>query len=107
MLEELGLIVDDSSPFWNGVVTLLSFIIFGFFPLAPYIVSVGIHQNNQNHFLEIALVIGAIELFSLGYAKAVLIGLNRFKSGMEKLLLGGLAVLVGYGMGLAFPVGDE
>lgn len=46
MLEELGLVVDDSSPFWNGVVTLISFIVFGFLPLIPYVISAGIQKDN-------------------------------------------------------------
>lgn len=29
----------------------------------------------------ISLIIGGVELFSLGFAKAVLIGLNKFKAG--------------------------
>ena len=46
MLEELGLVVDDSSPFWNGVVTLISFIVFGFLSLIPYVISAGIQKDN-------------------------------------------------------------
>lgn len=102
MLEELGLVVDDSSPFWNGAITLLSFIVFGFLPLIPYIISAGINGDAKTQFLLISLIIGGIELFSLGFAKAVLLGLNKFKSGFETLLLGGVAVAVGYGIGLAF-----
>lgn len=104
MLEELGLVVDDSNPFWNGVVTLISFIAFGFLPMVPYVISAGINQDDHTQFLLICLIIGGVELFSLGFAKAVLVGSNKFKSGIEALVLGGLAVAVGYGMGLAFPI---
>ena len=60
MLEELGLVVDDSNPFWNGVVTLISFIAFGFLPLVPYVISAGINQDDQSQFLLISLIIGAV-----------------------------------------------
>jgi hypothetical protein len=41
MLEELGLVDSDSSPFWNGVVTLGAFVLFGFLPLIPYVIGAG------------------------------------------------------------------
>lgn len=101
MLEELGLVVDDSNPFWNGVVTFLSFVLFGFIPLIPYVISYGIKKDNHTQYLLISLILGGVELFSLGFAKAVLVGLNRFKSGAETLLLGSLAVVLGYLVSLA------
>ena len=104
MLEELGLVVDDSNPMQNGLVTFVSFIVFGFLPIIPYVVSAGINKDDQSHFLAICLVIGGIELFSLGFAKAVLVGLNAPKAGLESLILGSLAIAVGYGLGHAFPV---
>jgi VIT1/CCC1 family predicted Fe2+/Mn2+ transporter len=53
-----------------------------------------------------ALIIGGVELFSLGFVKAMLIGLdmyNKFFNAFEMLLLGAVAVAVGYGIGKAFP----
>jgi hypothetical protein len=37
MLEELGLVVDDSNPVVNGIVNTVSFMILGFMPLIPYL----------------------------------------------------------------------
>ena len=102
MLEELGLVVDDSSPFWGGVVTFFAFAIFGLLPLIPYIIGAGFSHDYTHQYTVIATIIGAVELFSLGYAKAVLVGLNRYISGLESLILGGFAVGVGYLIGLAF-----
>ena len=82
MLEELGLVVDDSDPFWNGVITLLSFILFGFLPLIPYVIGYGINKDDKSQYLLISLILGGVELFSLGFAKAVLVGLNRVKAGL-------------------------
>jgi VIT1/CCC1 family predicted Fe2+/Mn2+ transporter len=98
MLEELGLVVDDSSPFWGGVVTFFAFAIFGLLPLIPFIIG----ASDKTQYTYWAIIIGILELFSLGYAKAVLVGLNRYISGLESLLLGGFAVGVGYLIGLAF-----
>ena len=46
MLEELGLVVDDSNPLWNGIVTFISFVVFGFLPLIPYIIGYGIKKDD-------------------------------------------------------------
>ena len=106
MLEELGLVVDDSNPFWNGVVTFISFVLFGFLPLIPYVIGYGIEKDNHSQYLLISLILGGIELFSLGFSKAVLVGLNKFKSGAETLILGGLAVALGYLVSWALNVNE-
>jgi hypothetical protein len=46
MLEELGLVVDDSSPLLGGIVTLLAFCICGVMPLIPYIVGTGVKKDD-------------------------------------------------------------
>ena len=104
MLEELGLVVDDSSPFWNGVVTFFSFVLFGFLPLIPYVIGYGIRKDDHSQYLLISLILGGVELFSLGFSKAVLVGLNKFKSGAETLVLGAMAVVLGYLVSLALHV---
>jgi len=43
-----------------------------------------------------------IELFSLGFVKASLIGLSKWKSAGETVCLGGLATGVGYLVGCLF-----
>lgn len=98
----MGLVVDDSSPLWGGVVTFFAFAIFGLLPLIPYIIGAGFNHDDQTQYTVIATIIGALELFSLGFAKAMLVGLNKYISGLESLGLGGFAVGVGYLIGLAF-----
>jgi VIT1/CCC1 family predicted Fe2+/Mn2+ transporter len=74
-------VVEESVALKCGIVTLISFMIFGLLPSVPYIVSSGILSlNNQQ---EIAVIcIGAVELFALGFGKASLIGLNPWKSAL-------------------------
>jgi VIT1/CCC1 family predicted Fe2+/Mn2+ transporter len=61
---------------YGGIVTSFSFLIFGLLPIIPYIIGAGIiHDETKQHTLA-ALIIGGIELFSLGFAKAMLIDLN-------------------------------
>lgn len=64
-----------------GVVTLIAFMVFGVLPALPYIIGYGI-VGSENQQLAAVLAIGVVELFSLGYAKAAMIGLNPWKSGL-------------------------
>jgi vacuolar iron transporter family protein len=82
MLEELGLVVDDSNPLTGGIITFFAFALFGLLPLIPYIIGSGIVHDETNQYTIISLIIGGIELFSLGFAKALLIGLNKFLNGL-------------------------
>jgi len=82
MLEELGLVViDEKLALKCGVVTLIAFMLFGVLPALPYIISYGIIGSDSQQ-LAAVLAIGAVELFSLGYAKAAMIGLNPWKAGL-------------------------
>ena len=49
--------------------------------------------------------LAVVVLFSLGFMKATLIGLNKLKSGLETLLLGAFVCGVGAGLGYAFEGG--
>ena len=48
------------------------------------------------------LAISVLELISLGFAKSVILGIGKMKSILEILLMGGVAMGVGYGMGVLF-----
>lgn len=102
MLEELGLVVDDSNPMWNGLITFLSFALFGFVPIIPYVIGWGIKKDDTTQYLWISLVLAGVLLFSLGFMKAFILGLNKIKSGVETVVLGAIAVSAGYGIGLLF-----
>ena len=103
MLEELGLAVEDSSPAINGVVTFFAFVIFGIFPLLPYLIDRATHSNPKALMIG-SMCTGAFCLFALGFAKAMLLGTNKLLSGTLTLLLGAAAVAVGYGIGVALKV---
>lgn len=93
------MVVEEAMALKCGIVTLISFMVFGALPSVPYIISSGILNSGDQQ--EIAVIsIGAVELFALGFAKASLIGLNPWKSGMETLILGAAIVGIAYGVGI-------
>jgi hypothetical protein len=51
-------------------------------PLIPYIIGAGIIKDKQSQYGWIAILIGGVELFSLGFAKAMITGLNKIFSGL-------------------------
>ena len=102
MLEELGLVViDDILALKCGVATLISFIVLGALPAIPYFIVWGIEKNGTPQAIPV-IIIGVVELFSLGAAKASMIGLSPVKSGLETLIVGSVITAIGYGLGLLF-----
>ena len=64
-----------------GIATLISFMVLGALPAIPYFIAWGISKSNASQLIPV-IIIGILELFSLGMAKALMIGLNAFKSGL-------------------------
>lgn len=87
-----------SQPLKNAVVTFVSFVIFGFIPLLTYVLVLFIGELGIDSFVLSSILTG-VTLFSLGVAKSLITHVNWFKSGLEMLIVGGLAALVAYGVG--------
>ena len=64
-----------------GVATLISFMVLGALPAIPYFIVWGIARNNAPQTIPV-IIIGVVELFSLGAAKAAMIGLGPIRSGL-------------------------
>jgi vacuolar iron transporter family protein len=102
MLEELGLVVEDEEVARKcGLVTFIAFMVLGGIPSLPYIISSGIIGAPEQQWVAV-VCIGVVELFSLGFAKAAIIGLNKWKSGLEMLILGSIITAIGFGVGILF-----
>ncbi len=102
MVEELGIIEDNESPVKNAVVTFLSFLVFGFIPLLATVLAYFIPGLKPYAFVVSSVMTG-VTLFILGAAKSKVSGVNWFRSGLEMLIVGGLAAtaayLIGYFLG--------
>jgi len=99
MVEELGIVEEQESPVKNALVTFFSFAIFGFVPLAAYVLARVVPFLAANTFV-VACVLTGLTLFGLGAQKVRITNKNWFVSGMEMLILGGVAAAAAYGIGV-------
>ena len=98
MAEESGIIENKESPVKNALVTFFSFALFGFVPLAAYVLARGVSFFAENTFVAACILTG-ITLFGLGVQKVRITNKNWFTSGIETLILGGVAAAAAYGIG--------
>jgi len=100
MVEELGIVEDTTSPVKNALFTFFSFAFFGFIPLVAYVFASMIPWLAANTFL-VACGMTGMTLFLMGSLKTKITERSWFKSGLEMLLVGGLAAGAAYGIGAA------
>jgi VIT1/CCC1 family predicted Fe2+/Mn2+ transporter len=98
MIAELGMIRDESNPLTNALATFVAFVIAGSLPLVVFFVGMFVPINLSVAF-PISTGLSALALFGLGVAKVFVTGLSPFRSGLEMLLVGGLAGAVAYAVG--------
>ncbi len=98
MVEELGLFKSDQSPLGNALATFLSFVLFGFVPLLSYVVGY-VGKLGPKFGFSWACVLTALTLFALGSLKARFTDRPWAGSGLEMLLVGGIAALAAFGIG--------
>jgi VIT1/CCC1 family predicted Fe2+/Mn2+ transporter len=98
MIEELNMLKDDTSPLNNALATFFSFVIAGSLPLAIYIIGLFTPVAPDTAFV-ISIISSGAALFLLGAAKVYVTRLNPIRSGLEMLMVGGLAAVIGYGVG--------
>ena len=96
--EKYGSDSTEQLPLKNAIATFLSFSLFGVVPLLTYVFSLGLPILVQNSFL-IASMLTGITLFILGAVKSKINHSNWLKSGIEMLVVGGLAAVVAYIVG--------
>jgi VIT1/CCC1 family predicted Fe2+/Mn2+ transporter len=111
MVEELGLLpVDpDDNPMKEGLVTFVSFVIFGIIPILSYIIGAFITgvQNIAAGFdtpFIVAVVLTAATLFTLGAITSKFTTQEWWQSGLFVLLNGGVAAGAAYGIGALFQM---
>ena len=89
---EERVIPKHTSPVKTGVITYAAFVGAGLLPLLPFIFRWG------GEFIQSAVIVG-ISLFSIGSFRSFYTKKSWFKSGIEMLVIGGLAASLAYLVG--------
>ena len=95
LTEELGLQVNGPSPLRAALATFAAFIVVGIIPLAPFLVP---GLTPEQTFRASAFVT-ALAFFGIGMVKGLVLGRSAIRSGLETLLVGGLAAVLAYVVG--------
>lgn len=96
--EEHGLDLRRFSPLKAALWTFFAFLFVGSIPLIPFLLpSVGV-----NVAFAVSILMTGITFFGIGFAKGIIIGEKRWRSGFETLLMGGGAALIAYWIGGLF-----
>ena len=98
MIEELGMLPDERKPLLAALATLAAFVVAGSVPLLVYLVGLLVPIPAQISFW-VSLGLSGLALFGLGAAKVLVTGRSTLRSGLEMLLVGGLAAAVAYLVG--------
>lgn len=99
MVEELGILSESDSPLKNALVTFFSFVVFGFIPILVYVLAKFIPGLGSYTFI-IACALTGLTLFCLGALKVKITSKNWFLSGLEMLIVGGIAAAAAYLVGM-------
>ena len=95
--EELGIIDNEDNPIYHAIITFLSFLTFGLFPIAPQVVEKLYGMNKHSiKMIPISLGIAFILLFILGSMKTKITGRKWWVSGIEVLFIGLIAVTASF-----------
>jgi VIT1/CCC1 family predicted Fe2+/Mn2+ transporter len=95
LTEELGLQLESRNPVRAGLSTFGAFLIVGLLPLLPFLIP-GIDAGQR--FLS-SIIVTAFAFLGVGIVKGRVLERPIVKSGVETLLVGGLAAALAYGMG--------
>ncbi len=101
MVTELGMLKDDRKPLSAALITFGAFVLFGLLPLIIYMIDSLFHTNfSMSTMFLISIILSGLSLFGLGAAKYFITKRNPLVSGLEMLIVGGLAAAVSYFIGV-------
>jgi len=99
MKEELGMIKDRRAPIKTATATFLSFNAIGLIPLLVYLAALWIDIPRESLFWLSSAATG-IALIIIGILKSYVTERSRIRGILETLLLGGLAAILAYYVGV-------
>ncbi len=90
--EEFGRSLHGPSPWRAGLTTFLVFLVVGAIPLIPFLLP---FFAGHEYFIA-SFMFAGLALFGIGWAKGVILQMNRWRAGFETLLMGGAASAVAF-----------
>jgi VIT1/CCC1 family predicted Fe2+/Mn2+ transporter len=106
MKEELGLIEDEKNSMDSSVSTFVGFNVIGLIPLIPFMVfmMIGVEPNSEAFAYSTISVL--VAFFLVGMIKGKIVKKSMIRSGVNTLIIGGIAAVVAYmvGYGLNFLI---
>jgi len=105
MREELGLIESKGRALDNALNTFFGFNIIGLIPLVPFIFLVlisSIHSTANPFFYSV--IFTGFAFFLIGCIRGKVVEKSLFRSGLNTLLIGGIAAFLAYMVGLILAV---
>jgi vacuolar iron transporter family protein len=98
MFDELGMVKDERKPMRSALATFVAFQIAGSVPLLVFLLGLVVPIPALTAFW-VSLILSGVALFLLGAAKVLVTQRSMWRSGLETLLVGGLAAGVAYAVG--------
>lgn len=98
MVEELGYAPTDERPLRAAVTTFISFVVVGFLPLAAFVYEAIFEGAVEEPFLW-SSIMTSVAFFTVGAFKSRFIAEKWWRSGLETLVVGGIAAVLAYGLG--------
>jgi VIT1/CCC1 family predicted Fe2+/Mn2+ transporter len=102
MIEELNLmpVDDDDSPLTGGIITFVSFMLFGVIPLLSYLVNLipGVGMSPETT-LYMSCFLTVVTLFLLGAVKGKFVGQKMWRAGGSMAINGTIAAACGWVIG--------
>lgn len=101
LTEEHGLALHGVSPWRAGCMTFLAFVVIGFVPLLPYVVDLVAPETFGSSTFGWSAAMTGVAFFIVGAVKSPFVDEPWWRSGIETLIIGGIAATMAFGVGAA------
>ena len=106
MEEKIGPIDNNNeNPIYKAITTFFAFYLIGLIPLIPFIYVYFVYFdlshsiNNIDNVFFYSIIFTAISFFSIGLVKGKVVNKSPVKSGLNTLMIGGIAAVVAFLVG--------